>query len=83
MQQFSERMRDDLASLNQKTDTLQGTVTCLALPISFLIRLLFITTKVLDRADQLKSETDQLSQDLATGSWMMLQLVMESCGCYV
>eukprot|EP00439_Symbiodinium_sp_Y106_P046577 s2124_g5.t4 len=54
MQQFSERMRDDLASLNQKTDTLQGTV--------------------LDRADQLKSETDQLSQDLATGSWMMLQL---------
>ncbi|CAE7512709.1 unnamed protein product [Symbiodinium microadriaticum] len=46
MQQFSERMRDDLASLNQKTDTLQGTV--------------------LDRADQLKSETDQLSQDLRT-----------------
>ena len=40
MQQFSERMRDDLASLNQKTDTLQGTVTRLSSPTSFLIRLL-------------------------------------------
>ena len=27
MQQFSERMREDLASLNQKTESLQGTVT--------------------------------------------------------
>ncbi|CAE7565375.1 unnamed protein product [Symbiodinium pilosum] len=46
MQQFSERMREDLASLNQKTESLQGTV--------------------MDRSDQLRSETDQLSQDLRT-----------------
>ena len=35
---------------------------------------------MLDRADQLKSETDQLSQDLTTACWMMmLRLVMQSC----